>query len=341
MINRPLSRLLALTAALVATLAVLVAAGPPPTAAATRPPRVFRDLAYAPAQPPGGRGHLLDLYLPAESVTSPRPLLIVMGGSGWLADDGKGYAPALVPYFTSHGFVVAGVSTRSSLQATFPAQVDDVQAAVRWLRANAGRYEFDPDRIAVLGDSSGGWTALMAGFTGTGVRAVVDLYAPIDFGQMDAHMLPGACPSLNQVFHLDACHASALSPESSLLGCPILTCPTRVAAANPIGRLTPAAPPVLIIHGTEDGLVPLHQSDLLFDALAAAAVPTTYYTVPGVGHNRDIVAPSHARATVRHVGAPLTPDAPHPTYEAIESFLRAAFTRPAAPCAPRGVCAGS
>ncbi|BCJ44161.1 hypothetical protein GCM10010168_09740 [Actinoplanes ianthinogenes] len=328
MINRPLSRLLALTAALVATLTVLVAAGPPPTAAATRPPRVFRELAYAPAQPAGTRGHLLDLYLPAESATAPHPLLIVMGGSGWLADDGKGYAPALVPYFTSHGFVVAGVSTRSSQQALFPAQVNDVQAAIRWLRAHAARYEFDPDRIAVLGDSSGGWTALMAGFTGTGVRAVVDLYAPIDFGQMDAHMLPGACSSFNAAFHLDACHASPLSPESSLLGCPILTCPARVAAADPIARLTPAAPPVLIIHGTEDGLVPLHQSELLFDALTTAAVPTTFYTVPGVGHNRDIVSPDHAPATVRHVGKPLTADADHPTYAVIESFVRAASGLP-------------
>jgi acetyl esterase/lipase len=324
-LTRPLSRLASLAAALVTTLAVMVAAGPLPTAAATRPARIFRNLAYAPAQPAGTRGHLLDLYLPAEPVTTPRPLLIVMGGSGWLADDGKGYAPAVAPYFTAHGFVVAGVSTRASGQARFPAQVDDVRDAIRWLRAHAVPYEFDPSKIAVLGDSSGGWTALMAGFTGTGVRAVVDLYAPIDFGQMDAHMLPGACDSFNRVFKLDACHASARSPESSLLGCPILTCPSRVAAANPIHRVTPAAPPVLIIHGTEDGLVPLHQSDLLFSALAAAGVRTTFYTVPGVGHNRDIVSPRHAPAQVRHVGAPLSADADHPTHEAIETFLRAAF----------------
>ncbi|WIM97009.1 alpha/beta hydrolase [Actinoplanes oblitus] len=328
--NRPLSRLLALTAALVVTLTVLVAAGPPPTAAAAPPPRVFRDLAYAPARPAGTRGHLIDLYLPAESVSTPRPLLIVMGGSGWLADDGKGYAPALVPYFTAHGFAVAGVSTRSSRQALFPAQVDDVQAAIRWLRAHAGRYEFDPDRIAVLGDSSGGWTALMAGFTGTGVRAVVDLYAPIDFGQLDAHMLPGACASFNRAFHLDACHASTLSPESSLLGCPILTCPDRVAAANPIARLTTAAPPVLIIHGTDDGLVPLQQSELLFDALAAAGVPSTFYVVPGVGHNRDIVSPAHPPAVVRQAGPALTPAAPHPSNAVIEAFVRAALARPVA-----------
>ncbi len=326
MINPPLSRILALATLVVTTLAAVVAAGPP-TSAAPLPPRVFRNLAYAPAQPAGTYGHLLDLYLPAQPATAPHPLLIVMGGSGWFADDGKGYAPALVPYFTAHGFVVAGVSTRSSHQAKFPGQVEDVRAAIAWLRENAHRFEFDPRRMAVLGDSSGGWTALMAGFTGTGVRAVVDLYAPIDFLRMDPHMLPGACASFNRTFHLDACHSSAMSPESALLGCPIRTCPDRVAAANPLLRVTPSAPPVMIIHGTVDGLVPLQQSQLLFDALAAASVPTTFYTVPGVGHNRDIVSRSAPRARVRHSGTALTPDAARPTYAVIAAFLRAAFVR--------------
>jgi acetyl esterase/lipase len=327
LLSRTLSRVLATTALLVTALATVVAAGLP-TAAASRPARILRNLAYAPAQPAGTHGHLLDLYLPGQPAGKPYPLLIVMGGSGWMADDGKGYAPALAPYFTTHGFVVAGVSTRSSLQAKFPAQEQDVRAAIRWLRANAGRFEFDPDRIAVLGDSSGGWTALMAGFTGTGVRAVVDLFAPIDFLRLDPDMLPGACASFNKAFHLARCHADVASPESSLLGCPILTCPDRVAAANPLLRVTPSAPPVLIIHGTEDGLVPLRQSQMLFDTLAAASVPTTFYTVPGVGHSRDIVSPRAPRATIRHTGTPLTRNFPHPTYGMIESFLRAAYTLP-------------
>lgn len=325
MLNRTLSRVLAIAALLVTTLVTVVAAGLP-TSAATRPPRVFRNLAYGPAEPAGTRGHLLDLYLPAEPSATPYPLLIVMGGSGWKADDGKGYAPVLVPWFTAHGFVVAGVSTRSSYQVKFPGQVQDVQAAIRWLRANAGRFEFDPARIAVLGDSSGGWTALMAGFTGTGVQAVVDLYAPIDFLRMDPAMLPGACDSFNRTFHLTRCHADVDSPESALLGCPILTCPAeQLAAADPANRVTPAAPPVLIIHGTEDGLVPLQQSQMLFDTLAAAGVPTTFYTVPGVGHSRDIVSARARRPTIQHAGTPLTRNFPHPTYGMIEAFLRSSF----------------
>ncbi|TWG14009.1 alpha/beta hydrolase [Actinoplanes teichomyceticus] len=394
MISHPLSRLPALAAVLVVTLAVVVAAGPPTSAvpgahhdrprppgrsaasrparalpdapaqpatsrparvhrdqpyapahpatsrparahrdqpyapahsATSRPARVHRDLAYAPAQPAGTRGHLLDLYLPAEPATAPRPLLIVMGGSGWFADDGKGYAPALAPHFTAAGHVVAGVSTRSSHQAKFPAQVDDVRAAIRWLRAHATDYGIDPRRMAVLGDSSGGWTALMAGFTGTGVRAVVDLYAPVDFTRMDAHMLPGACDAFNRAFGSTACHADPRSPESALLGCPIRTCPDRVAAADPRRLLTRSAPPVLIIHGTQDALVPLNQSELLFEALAEASVPATLYTVPGAGHSRDIVSPRHRRATVRHTGERMVRDADHPTYGTIEAFLRAAM----------------
>ncbi|MFI1993124.1 alpha/beta hydrolase fold domain-containing protein [Actinoplanes sp. NPDC020271] len=324
MLSRTHSRILAIAALLVTALTGVLTAGLP-TAAASRPPRIFRNLAYAPAQPAGTHGHLLDLYLPGQPATKPYPLLIVMGGSGWKADDGKGYAPALAPYFTTHGFVVAGVSTRSSFQTKFPGQVQDVQAAIRWLRANAGRFEFDPARIAVLGDSSGGWTALMAGFTGTGVRAVVDLYAPIDFLRLDPDMLPGACASFNRAFYLTACHADPASPESSLLGCPINTCPDRVTAANPLHRVTPSAPPVLIIHGTEDGLVPLSQSQVLFDTLAAASVPATFYTVPGVGHSRDIVSVRAPRATIRHTGTPLTRDYPHPTYGMIEAFIRSAL----------------
>src|SRR3954467_4880358 len=98
-------------------------------------PRVLTGLAYAPADPPGTRGHTLDLYLPDGD--GPWPGVIAGGGRAVPADGGSYYAAELAPWFTEAGFAVAGVCTRSSTQARFPAQLHDVQAGIRWLREHA------------------------------------------------------------------------------------------------------------------------------------------------------------------------------------------------------------
>ncbi|WP_202874264.1 alpha/beta hydrolase [Kribbella albertanoniae] len=301
---------------------------------------VHTDIAYAPAQPSTSRGHLLDLYVPGKYGGTKRPLLIFTGGSGWLEDDGKEVAQDIAPYFNAAGYVVAGVSTRSSVQATFPAQVHDIKAAIRWLRANALTYGIDSSRFAVMGDSSGGWTAAMAGVTGdvrhlegtvgvTGVsskvQAVVDLYGPADFLQMDERMLPGACAAFNQIFGLSNCHNDPRSPESLLVGCAIQECPDRVRAANPIAYVSRNDPPFLIAHGQDDTIVPHHQSELLFRALKGACVSATFYSVPGVGHSPEIVSPDNQPAAVTSTRNCRVVD-PHrqpsqPTFDTIRAFL--------------------
>jgi acetyl esterase/lipase len=302
----------------------------------------YLDIPYAAAEPEGSRGHLLDLYLPDKPGKAKRPLLIVMGGSAWLGDNGKAYAAELAPHFTAAGYVVAGVSTRSSSQGRFPAQVHDVKAAIRWLRLHAPDYGIDRTRFAALGDSSGGWTATMAGVTGdvpwlegnvgvtgvpSSVQAVVDLYGPTDFLQMDAHMLPGACEAFNMIMGTTDCHNDIGSPESRIVGCAVQSCPQRTQAANPIRYATPNDPPVLIAHGQQDMLVPHHQSELLYAALKKACVPATFFSVPGVGHSKDIVSPDNAAAEVRStVGCRDTkPKATRPTLDTIEAFLDAAL----------------
>lgn len=259
--------------------------------------RVARDIAYAPAQPADSQGHLLDLYIPRSQ--RPVPLVIFTGGSAWLADNGRQGADQVAAQLNPHGFAVAGVSVRSSSQAQFPAQLHDIKAAIRWLRAHAEVYHLDPRRFAIMGDSSGGWTSAMAAVTGdiprlegevgvrgpsSAVQAAVPFYPPTDFSQMDAHMLDN-CKVFNQFLGTTDCHSDARSPESRLLGCPIKDCPDKVAAANPLTYVTDRPlPPTLIFHGEQDPLVPYHQGRLLRDALASANADVRMISLPHAGH---------------------------------------------------------
>jgi acetyl esterase/lipase len=297
-------------------------------------PRVLTGMDYAPADPPGSRGHRLDLFLPDG--VGPWPLLIACGGSAFLDDGGSYYAAELAPWFTEAGFAVAGVCTRSSSQARFPAQLHDVKAGIGWLRAHAAEHGLDPGRFAIMGDSSGGWTAAMAGLTGdrpelegtvgsSRVQAVVDLYAPTDFLQMDAQMLPGACASFNELMGLTGCHDDPGSPESRLMGFPIQTRPDDVRAANPCAYASAGAPPFLIAHGQLDALVPHGQSELLFAALAAAGAEVTFFSVPGIGHDKGIVSPAVGEAVVRSTSSRGTERETRPTLETTERFLRTAL----------------
>jgi len=87
-----------------------------------------------------------------------------------MADTGKNRAGTLAAQLNPAGYAVAGVSTRSSSQVKFPGQLHDIKAAIRWLRANAAAYNLDPEHIAIVGDSSGGWTSAMAAVTGDAPR---------------------------------------------------------------------------------------------------------------------------------------------------------------------------
>ena len=286
-----------------AAIAVAVAVTVPFGAAKRGRVVVLRDVAYAAPSPAGGRGHLLDLHLPPGDPPAAgpgRPVLMWSGGSGWMSDDGKASAEPIARYFTARGWAVAGVSVRSSAQAAFPAQVHDVKAAIRWLRANADRHGLDPGRVAIMGDSSGGWLAAMAAVTGaadelegdvgvtgpsSAVQAAVDLYGPADFLAMDAQMRPGACERFNAAYGLRDCHDDPGSPESRLMGFPIRERPDVVERADPATYASPAVPPMLIMHGLDDDLVPEPQSAGLHEALRAAGAPVRYVPVEGAGHS--------------------------------------------------------
>jgi acetyl esterase/lipase len=335
------------SATLLLTASGPLAAAPSPAGTVVDTAPVLTDIAYAPADPPGGRGHLLDLHLPGTATAGRLPLIIWTGGSGWMADNGKDSAGPIAAAFNPRGYAVAGVSIRSSSQAKFPAQLHDIKAAIRWLRAHAGEHRLDPRRFAIMGDSSGGWTTAMAALTGdepalagtvgvtrgsSAVQAAVAFYPPVDFLQMDEQMLPGACLSFNALFGLADCHNDPASPESSLVGYPIQTRPRAVRTTNPVTHIGRADPPIMILHGQDDRLVPHPQSVLLYNALRAHGKEATLFSIPGAGHDwRQVLDPAnHTGHTVyrsSRAGERITVGAPDPSWDTIDLFLRRAWDR--------------
>jgi len=238
----------------------------------------FRDIEYARID---GRPLQLDLRIPEG--TGPHPLIVWIHGGGWMKGNKsiEPNHPALRQL--DRGYAVASINYRLGQETMFPAQIHDFKAAIRWLRGNAGKYGLDPERIAVWGPSAGGHLAALLGTTGgiteledfsmgsagisSRVQAVVDWFGPTDFLAMGGK------------------HNKPTSPESLLLGCPIETCPERVAIANPINYVTESDPPFFIQHGTADRKVPVNQSELLYEALKNAGVEAVYLPLQGVGHS--------------------------------------------------------
>jgi acetyl esterase/lipase len=243
--------------------------------------KVIRDLQYAKV---GDVTLSLDLYLPSQA-DGPLPTIVAVHGGGWAAgrrEEAQGIRQA------SRGYAVAAISYRLSGVATFPAQIEDCKAAVRWLRANATKYHLDPDRIGATGHSAGGHLVSLLGTTGctrkfdqgehldfsSQVQAVCALSGPTDLLQMDAHALKDARLK----------HDVPGSPESRLIGGPIQQNKEKAAQANPITYVTPNTPPFLLVHGDNDPVVPVHQAQLLYEALKAKGVEAKLYVVPGAGH---------------------------------------------------------
>lgn len=299
------------------------------------PPATHADIEYAPAEPAASNGHKLDLYLPGAA-SGRAPVVLWTGGSAWMADTGKRTAPGVAAQLLPAGYAVAGVSIRSSSQVQFPGQLHDIKAAVRWLRANAAKYNLDPERIGIMGDSSGGWTTAMAALTGdapdmegavgtTGVsskvQAAVAFYPPTNFLTMDAWAV-SKCS-------MPRCHDDASSPESRLVGCAIQTCPDKVQAANPLRYVTAADPPMMILHGGSDPLVPHNQGEQLYMALNKACLDAVFISLPTAGHgpwngfltNDGLRQAATMRSTAAS-GCAVTNPAPYtPSWKTVIDFL--------------------
>ena len=314
-----------------------------PSAPPIGPTPTHADIAYAPAEPVDSKGHLLDLYIPANAQKAP--VVIWTGGSAWRADTGKARAGFVAAELHKAGFAVAGVSIRSSSQAKFPGQLHDIKAAIRWLRSNAAKYKLDPERIAIMGDSSGGWTTAMAAVTGdvpelegtvgatgvsSAVQAAVAFFPPTDFLLMD-QWAPKPCSSNATVGPGGGfCHDSPTSPESLLIGCAIQSCPDKVQLANPARYISANDPPIMILHGQSDALVPHNQGELFYQALNKACHESVFISLPKAGHGptQAFLTDDAVRlaATIRWTSANgcvvQNPTPFTPTWETVIEFLQ-------------------
>lgn len=264
------------------TMLVLATAisAPPPSAPQPRNAHSHHNLAYVDAGHPRQK---LDLYIPRRG-SGPWPVIIWVHGGGWQSGSKNQCLPLRLG-FIDRGFAMASIGYRLSSDAIFPAQIEDVKSAVRWLRANADKFDLDSNRFGAWGSSAGGHLVALLGTTGhtdafntgthpevsSAVQAVCDFFGPIDLVEMA--QTPGYTG-----------HARPDSPESRLLGGPVLERRELARKANPITYVDPVNPPFLIIHGSEDPVVPPQQGQLLLEAFQEAGVPAIYRVIDGARH---------------------------------------------------------
>jgi len=244
----------------------------------------------------GTKPLLLDLFKPKE-IKRPVPILIFVHGGAWREGSRKNYG-IYCRDFARKGFVVATIEYRLSGEAPFPAAIQDVKCAIRWVRANAARLGGDPNKIGLVGGSAGGHLVLLAAYAsndpeleGMGgnndvssrVQAVVDIYGLVSLGG------PGPSPGRSMFINVR-------NPDPLLRFMGGKTWEDDRAfyeKASPITHLTKNAPPTLILHGTIDELVNIKHGDRLAAKLSELGVPYLYDRIEGWHHGMDGVKEVH------------------------------------------------
>jgi acetyl esterase/lipase len=217
----------------------------------------------------------LDAYEPADRSSGMRPAVVLIHGGGWTSLD-KHTMRGMGQFLARSGFVAFAVDYRlfQNKQNRWPAQLDDVQRAVRWVRANAAQYDVNPERIGAFGHSAGGQLAALLGMEDTRdnsdvalakysskVQAVVDVSGPSDFTKG---------------------HDSEDGFLTDFLGAPYSQHPEVWREASPAFHAAKEDAPFLIVHGTQDQDVPISQAEELFEKLQSAAAPVSLIKVDDV-----------------------------------------------------------
>ena len=306
----------------------IMTAEPPPAAAPAAAPA--QPASYGPRQIsfPGGvtatfdvtyanlrgfRPLTLDLYQPAPRGMA-LPLVVFVHGGGWNGGDTRhaaGFAdfPRELANLAAQGYVVASISYRLAGEARFPAAVQDVKSAIRWLRGRSRDFNIDVTRAALWGEGAGGQLAALAGVTcgvapfeppaapsrqeggqeeaaSVCVQAVIDWYGATDLQNLAADNLGQPDAAGFKPVDSSDFQPPPSSDEGSFLGCEPALCPPMAARlASPLAFITATSPPFLIQHGEDDKVIAPRQSQRLHEALRKAGVPAELITYPNVGHN--------------------------------------------------------
>lgn len=275
--------------------------------------RVVTDQVYSRV---GGVDRLADLYLPNTTSSQP-PVVIWLHGGGWRFG-GRHMAPDLALFAKRSGIAAVSIEYRLSDEAKFPAAVEDVKTAVRWVRSVAKGFGLDGGRIGLWGSSAGAHLASCAALSledafcsdenpaySSAVMAVVDGYGPTNFARIDreraSHTALGDDAERLGIGNvLPAGHPDSF--ESRFLGVPVNDSPAEVELADPVHYVRSGCPPFLILHGEADTLIPCSQSRHLFQALGAAGNDATLVLFEKLGHgffnDRNLEAEDYGRVTI-------------------------------------------
>jgi acetyl esterase/lipase len=257
----------------------LLAAVPALTAVSARaqpgPPdigdlRAERDIVFGKG---GDMDMLLDVYRPPEGVESKRTAIIhLFGGGFFVGNKNAGYIINDAKPLGAAGYTNISANYRLQSEASWPAQIHDVKAAIRWTRANADRLGIDADKIAVAGYSAGGMLALMAAATNGNPDYEGDVGTPGVSSDVQACI--GVYPLAS------AQTAGGLFPEGQAT-------PENIAAASPTSHISADHAPTIFIHGTADNTVPVSSSISYFNQLHELGVPTAMTLIQGADHAFD------------------------------------------------------
>lgn len=230
---------------------------------------VQRDQLFTPPDWP--KSLLADVYTPSGTPPNGErwPAVLVIHGGGWKSGDRK-QVESLAERVAKRGYVAVNVTYRLVPEALFPAPVEDLQQAVRWLRANATQYRVDPERIGAWGYSAGAHLAAMLGSLSPGDRLYVE-------GARVQAVVAGGIPSDLRKFH-----GGTLVPN--FLGERWSEASVKFRESSPAAYVAPGDPPVFLYHGSWDTLVPVDQALDYQAALDQAGVPNELYLLRGLGH---------------------------------------------------------
>ncbi len=221
----------------------------------------------------------MDIIYP-EDKTKKYPCVVWICGGGWLSIDKSAHL-AYLSQLARSGFVVASVEYRTSNEAVFPTQIQDVKSAVRYLKAHSDRYSIDTERIGTMGESAGAYLAAMAGLVNdkqydvgcyleqsSKVYAVCAWYPPTDISKF---------PYKSEL-------QAQASFESLMFGKNVFTHKDEAVKISPVSCVAKDAPPFLMIHGSKDNTVPFSQSELLYDKLTESGCYAQLIELKGADH---------------------------------------------------------